>query len=100
MKVIHVNKQVIQHNAKYGTNHPPCRVQEGHNATESRYGSRIDILDEGGNVVASVVYDNENPLSCGARLWIETENDVVVRDETRYCEFREQLKEDRKKANG
>jgi hypothetical protein len=29
-------------------------------------------------VVARVVYSPENPLSCGAKVWIETENSVQI----------------------
>jgi len=35
-------------------------------------------LDEDGEVVASVVYSPDKPLSCGAKVWIETELEVSV----------------------
>ncbi len=33
--------------------------------------------DKDGNIVASVVYSPDKPLSCGARVWIETDSEVV-----------------------
>lgn len=30
-----------------------------------------------GEVVARVVYSPDKPLSCGARVWIETDTDTV-----------------------
>lgn len=36
------------------------------------------IVDKLGNEVARVVYRPDNPLPCGARVWIETEQEVRV----------------------
>ena len=46
--------------------------------------SGVDIV-VAGHVVASVIYRPEHPLPCGARVWIETEYEVVLRtSEPRY----------------
>lgn len=46
---------------------------------EVKYGNRIEILDAEGRVVATFVYDPDNPLPCGARVWVETLNAVNVK---------------------
>ncbi len=78
---IHINKSIIASNAKHGENKPAITTK---NYRENRYGYRADIHDKEGNVVASVIQaDGEKvkPLSCGARVWIETESEVTVVDE-------------------
>lgn len=84
-KIIHVNKSIIQYNAKHQTNLPVCRVQVGR---DTKYGKTVDILGP-----SKMVYDNENPLKCGAKLWIETDADVVIEDECVYSDI-QHMKED------
>jgi hypothetical protein len=36
------------------------------------------LVKTDGKVVARVVYSPDKPLSCGARVWIETEADVEI----------------------
>lgn len=40
--------------------------------------TEADIVVDG-QVVATVVYRPDKPLSCGAKVWIETEKEVVLR---------------------
>jgi hypothetical protein len=40
--------------------------------------TEADIVVDG-QVVASIVYRPDNPLSCGAKVWIETKHQVVTR---------------------
>jgi hypothetical protein len=75
-KFIHVNQQVIRHNNKYGNSLPACRVQQG---TKVRYCSEVII-----NGTSQMVYRPETPLPCGAKLWIETEADIVLVKEVPY----------------
>ena len=75
---IHVNRNRMASNAKRGTTEPVITVKKG---SSNRYGNRVDILDAIGNIVASVVYSPDKPLSCGAKVWIQTENPVVIHDE-------------------
>jgi hypothetical protein len=73
--IIHVNQHVIRANKKNGVENPvlTCKTYK-----ENIYAKEIEILDEGGNVVAKVIYSPNKPLSCGARVWIETQNEVRV----------------------
>ena len=69
-KKIHINMHVIRSNKKNGTNDPVITVKT---YTSNTYGHEVDIL---GN--SKVVYSPDNPLSCGARVWIETDSDVLI----------------------
>jgi hypothetical protein len=42
------------------------------------YASEADIVVDG-NVVARIVYRPDTPLSCGAKVWIETEGEVRLK---------------------
>lgn len=61
---------VIRSNKKNGTNDPVITVKTYKSNT---YGHEVDIL---GN--SKVVYSPDKPLSCGARVWIETDSEVLV----------------------
>jgi hypothetical protein len=50
---------------------------------QNRTTNRADIVDSKGQVVASVVYNTEKPLPCGAKVWIETNLEVKT---TQLCE--------------
>ena len=73
--IIHVNQHVIRANKKNGVENPvlTCKTYK-----ENIYAKELEILDEGGSVVAKVVYSPDKPLSCGARVWIETHHEVRV----------------------
>jgi hypothetical protein len=66
--IIHVNQHVIKANAKNGTNDPVLTVK---NYKENRYAHEVTI-----NGPSKVVY-SEKPLSCGARVWVETQAEVL-----------------------
>lgn len=70
IKRIHVDKQVIQKNRKYGTNLPPITVQTSKGPFKT-YKARIMGPSE-------FIYSPEKPLNCGARLWIETKAEVKL----------------------
>lgn len=72
---IHVNQHVIKANAKSEDKQPPITVKT---YNDNRYANEVAILGDDGEVVATVVYRPEDPLSCGAKVWIETRNEVVV----------------------
>jgi hypothetical protein len=68
-KRIHVNQHIIKRNGKTGEREPPltCKTyKENIKCTE------VEIL---GN--CKVVYSPDKPLSCGAKVWIETDSEVV-----------------------
>tara|TARA_Y100000004_G_C8659345_1_gene304501 strand:+ start:168 stop:428 length:261 start_codon:yes stop_codon:yes gene_type:complete len=73
--VIHVNQHSIRRNQKNATFDPVLTVKD---YQKNRYCHEAIILDDDGNELAKVVYSPENPLSCGARCWIETQNKVEV----------------------
>ena len=87
MKYIHINQHIIKHNKKYGTNFPPCRVQEG---IKSRYCMEVEIKGS-----SKMVYSSNNPLACGARVWIETNAEVVLIGEKAYKEINFSQRKDR-----
>ena len=73
--IIHVNQHVIKSNRKENKNDPvlTCKTYK-----ENRYGHTAIILDREGNELGKFVYRPNKPLSCGAHVWFETENDVKV----------------------
>lgn len=71
--IIHVNRNIIQSNAKHGRADPVCRVQQG---KTTRYAMRVKI-----DGPSEFIYSPDKPLSCGAKLWIETEANVELIDE-------------------
>jgi hypothetical protein len=73
--IIHINQHVMRRNIKEGTDEPVITVKD---YKTNQYGHEAEILDAEGNVVAKIVYRPHNPLSCGARCWIETYHDVNV----------------------
>lgn len=74
---IHVDQHNIRNNHKHGTHLPVISAKD---YRANRKGHRADLVNEQGEVVASVVYSPDNPLSCGARVWIETRLTVEVTD--------------------
>ena len=83
-RLIHINRNVIQHNAKYNKTLPVCRIQEG---KKTRYGQEVEIHGP-----SKMVYKPESPLRCGAKLWIETESDITIHGEATYSEIKELMK--------
>jgi hypothetical protein len=73
--IIHVNQHVIRANKKHGQSNPVITVKT---YKDNTYGHEAIIRDEDGNEIAKVVYRPDNPLSCGAQVWIETHNPVDI----------------------
>jgi hypothetical protein len=66
MKIIaHVNQHVIKHNAKHGTKYPTLTVKH------PRLGTVYCHEVAGQAVLVDSNARGRNPLSCGARVWIE-----------------------------
>lgn len=74
--IIHVNQAVIRSNTKTGAAEPPLIARTYKGAANAQ---ELDIVDADGNVVASIVHRPHDPLSCGARVWVETKLRVVAR---------------------
>ena len=73
--IIHVNQHIIKANAKNGRADPCLTIKT---YKSNVYANEACILDSEGVEIARVVYRPHKPLSCGARCWVETQNDVVV----------------------
>lgn len=67
---ISVNSHIIRANRKHGTNDPPIRVSQGSTVT---YAREVEF-GEG----YRLVYRPNQPLSCGAVVYFETEQAVEV----------------------
>lgn len=71
--IVHVNQHVIKSNRKNGVVEPVLTVKT---YKENRYAHEAIIRDKDGEEVARIVYSPEKPLSCGAHVWIETQQPV------------------------
>ena len=79
LKRIHVNQHVIKRNSKIDLSHPEAVLNiepplTCKNSKQNVYGFDIQINDH-----TRVVYSPENPLPCGAKVWIETTEKVTIR---------------------
>ena len=66
--IIHVNQHVIKDNRKTGKCNPVLTIKTYKSNT---YAHRVMI-----NGPSEIIYSPDKPLSCGARVWIETTADV------------------------
>jgi hypothetical protein len=69
--LIHVNSHTIRSNQKHGRSEPAIAVRRTRSASPEYY-HEVEILGP-----SKLVYRPERPLSCGARLWVETDAEVV-----------------------
>ena len=67
---IHVNQHVIKANAKNGENNPIFTIKQGGSNT---YAHNVKVKGE-----MELVYSPDKPLSCGAKVWIETRGDIEL----------------------
>lgn len=68
--IIHVNQHVIKANTKTGANDPVLTVKT---YKDNQYAHEVLIHGD-----SKVVYSADKPLSCGARVWIETQGKVEI----------------------
>jgi hypothetical protein len=68
--IVHVNQHVIKANRKNGTTNPVLTVKT---YKTTQYAHAVDIPGP-----SRIVYQPDNPLSCGAHVWIETYGEVNV----------------------
>jgi len=78
-KYIHVNRQFISMNAKDGGKRPVYTVKFSKGG-KPKYARSVDILGP-----CTLVADEEQ-IKCGARVWVETESEIILHDE---CTFQE-----------
>lgn len=68
--IIHVHQQVIAANRKNGTSDPPLTVKTYKSTQRAQ---SVEILGP-----SRIIHRPHDPLSCGARVWIETESEVAI----------------------
>jgi hypothetical protein len=68
--IIHVNQHIIKSNRKNGVNDPVLTIKTYKN---NIYAHEVEIKGD-----SKVVYSPDKPLSCGANVWIETQNEVTI----------------------
>lgn len=68
--IIHVNQHVIKSNSKTGERKPVLTVKTYKSNT---YAHTVEI-----DGPSRIVYSPDKPLSCGAKVWIETHSKVTV----------------------
>ena len=68
--IVHVNQHKIRAGEK--------EVLTVKTYKSNDYASEADIVVDGA-VVARIVYRPDSPLSCGAKVWIETEGEVRLK---------------------
>ena len=67
--IIHVNQHVVRSNSKSGERSPCLTVKT---YKDNTYANSVEI-----DGPSRVVYSPDKPLSCGAKVWIETEAKVI-----------------------
>ena len=67
---IHVNQHKIRSNIKHNLKEPVITVKTSKSNT---YAHEVNIKGP-----SKVIYSPDKPLSCGAKVWIETESEVVT----------------------
>ena len=68
--IIHVNQHIIKSNRKNNSVEPVLTCKTYKNNT---YAHEVEILGP-----SKVVYSPDKPLSCGAHVWIETQEEIII----------------------
>jgi len=73
--IIHVNQHKIKKNSKTGSKDPviTCKTYK-----DNRYAHEAIIYGQDGKEAAKIIYSPNKPLGCGAKVWIETRNEIKV----------------------
>jgi hypothetical protein len=85
--IIHVNQHIIKSNRIHKENEPVLTIKQGKTNT---YGHEVSI-----DGPSKIVYSPDKPLSCGARVWIETESNVTIIGAKKYERRKNKIKTDR-----
>lgn len=75
LKRIHVNQHIIKSNKKNNKTDPVLTIKTYNSNTLA---NQIKILDDSGKIIVKVIYRPNKPLSCGAHVWIETEQKILA----------------------
>jgi|TARA_B110001454_G_C12451278_1_gene322158 hypothetical protein len=71
LKRIHVNQHIIRSNKKHNLNEPVITVKS---SKSNNYAHEVEIKGP-----SKVIYSPSKPLSCGAKVWIETTAEVNLK---------------------
>ena len=71
LKRIHINQHKIRSNKKNNTNEPVITVKT---SKSNDYAHQVEVLGP-----SKVIYRPDKPLSCGAKVWIETTAEVILK---------------------
>lgn len=73
--ILHINQHKIRSNQKTGEREPviTCKTYK-----DNTYAHSVSVLDKDGIEACKVVYSPGKPLACGARVWIETQNEIKI----------------------
>jgi hypothetical protein len=69
--IVHVNQHNIKHNAKFPDDKKPVLTVKTYKS--NIYANEVTITGE-----SKIIYSPDKPLSCGAKVWIETNCEVLV----------------------
>ena len=73
--IVHVNMHKIKSNRKHRLTEPVLTCK---NYKQNQYGHEVVLTDKHtGNVLGKFIYSPDKPLSCGAHVWFEFNDDVV-----------------------
>lgn len=67
--IVHVNQHIIKSNLKTGATDPVLTVKT---YKTNIYAHEVEITGP-----CRIIYSPDKPLSCGARVWIETASTVI-----------------------
>lgn len=77
-KRIHINQHKIRSNSKTGDREPVITVKTYKSNTYCN-----EVYVDG---PCKIVYSPDKPLSCGAKVWIETESEVICENNNQAVE--------------
>ena len=69
-KKIHINQHIIKSNKKNGMEEPVITVKTSKSNT---YANEVEIFGK-----SKLIYSPNKHLPCGARVWIETDEKIVL----------------------
>jgi hypothetical protein len=77
-KIVHINQHIIKRNAKTGERNPviTCKTYK-----ENIYGYEVEFTN------GKVVYSPDKPLSCGAKVWIETNDTINIKTDSGWIKL-------------
>ena len=87
--IIHVNQHHIKANRKDGGNRPVFTIKQ---SGKTVYAQEVEFVAKP-DAVTRFVYRPDQPLSCGAHVWVETELPLVLKGKTTFAEIKAEHEE-------